>query len=223
MFVRERVKDVGDEKTAEAARSESTDEELGSIDGEAGESADEAVALVEELPDAKEQDGLADYVDIRYLTPKNSRFEGTAGGFLRLTLDDGTTYTRVGLYRTFPFTLGDRYVSVRDVDEKEIGMIEDPSDFPKDVATLLREELDRRYFTPEIRSIENIKEEFGYAYWEVQTDAGPRRFTVRDMQQNLILLTETRLLVIDVDGNRFEIPDYRELNLKGRKLIEDLI
>ncbi len=74
-----------------------------------------------------------------------------------------------------------------------------------------------------ITRIESIKEEFGYAYWNVETDVGPRRFTVRDMQDNVVLLSPEHVLIIDVDGNRYEIPDYTQLDPKSRRYIEDLL
>src|SRR5690606_41613021 len=61
--------------------------------------------------------------------------------------------------------------------------------------------------TPVIRRIESVKEEFGYWYWTVETDAGPRRFTVREVQHNVVRLSPEHVLIIDLDGNRYDIPD----------------
>lgn len=167
-------------------------------------------------------DGLASYVDIEFLTPGNAAFSKTPGGFLRLE-KDGETYERVSLFRTFPFTLGDRYLSVRDMEGKELGVIKEMEDFPPEVVEAFKTELERRYFTPTITKIKSMKEEFGYAYWEVETDSGPRRFTVRDMQQSLLLLSQVHVMIVDIDGNRFEIPDYTALDPASRKYIDDLL
>jgi len=167
-------------------------------------------------------DGLATYVDIEFLTPDNSVFDKTPGGFLRLVKGD-QTYERVSLFRTFPFTLGDRYLSVRDMDGKEIGVIKDMDAFPPEAVEAFKAELERRYFTPTITRIKSMKEEFGYAYWEVDTDSGPRRFTVRDLQHSLLLLSEVHVMIVDIDGNRFEIPDYTALDPASRKYIDDLL
>lgn len=167
-------------------------------------------------------EGLATYVDIEFLTPRNAKFSKTPGGFLRLE-KDGTTYERVSLFRTFPFTLGDRYLSVRDLEGKEIGIVKDMEDFPAEVVEAFKAELERRYFTPTITKIKSLKEEFGYAYWEVETDSGPRRFTVRDMQNSLFLLSQVHIMIVDIDGNRFEIPDYTALDPASRRHIENLL
>lgn len=166
--------------------------------------------------------GLAHYVDIEFLTPENAAFGTTPGGFLRLE-KDGKAYERVSLFRTFPFTLGDSYLSVRDMEGKEIGVIKEMGDFPADVVRAFKAELERRYFAPTVTKIKSMKEEFGYAYWEVETDSGPRRFTVRDMQSSLLLLSEVHLMLVDVDGNRFDIPDYTRLDPISRRYIEDLL
>lgn len=173
--------------------------------------------------DHNTEQGLSDYVDIRYLEPAEARFSETPGGFVRLAIGEHETYPRVALYRAFPFTYQDRYISVRDMEGKEIGMIKELRAFDEATVKLIERELERRYFTPIIRRIESIKEEFGYAYWTVETDAGPRRFTVREMQYNVLLLSPEHVLIIDVDGNRYEIPNYERLDAKSRKYIENLL
>lgn len=166
--------------------------------------------------------GLSEFVDIEYLDPKTAQFRRTPGGFLQLEVN-GVTYPRVTLYRTFPFTHKEEYISVRDMEGNEIGLIRSFKEFPSETVAAFREELDRRYFAPVVTKIKSMKEEFGYAYWEVDTDSGPRRFTVRDMQQSLLLLSPEHVLIIDIDGNRFDIPDYTALDPASRKIIDDLL
>lgn len=168
-------------------------------------------------------DALSDYVEIKYLSPAEATFQATPGGFVRLSLATGEEYPRINVHRAFPLTLKDRYISVRDMEGNEIGMIENLHDFPQEVVQLIEGELERRYFTPVIKRIESIKEEFGYAYWSVDTDVGQRRFTVRDMHANVIPLSAERVFVVDVDGNRYDIPDYTALDPKSRKLLENLL
>lgn len=167
-------------------------------------------------------EGLSEFVEIEYLNPSKAKFSRTPGGFLQLKIDDAT-FPRVTLFRTFPFTYEEEYVSVRDMDGKEIGIIKRLDEFEPDAVSAFREELERRYFAPTVTRIKNMKEHFGYAYWDVDTDSGPRRFTVRDMQQSLLLLSPEHVLIVDVDGNRFDIPDYTKLDPVSRKYIDDLL
>lgn len=169
-----------------------------------------------------EQKGLEAYAEIRFLAPEECRFEESPGGLLVLHVD-GERYESVAVHRAFPFTYGDDYLSVRDKEGNEIGMIRKVSEFDKAARRLIRDELERRYFVPTILRIDRIKEEFGYAYWDVVTDRGPRRFTIRGVQESVLPVGSDRLLIIDVDGNRYEIPQVSKLDAKSFKLVDGLM
>ena len=132
-------------------------------------------------------------------------------------------YTRVHLYRVFPLSEPSRLISVRDEKDSEIGIIESLSDFSSDTVRLLKEELDRRYFTPAIRRLVLLKEEFGYTYWDAETDAGFCRFTVKGGDSNVFQVSEGTLLIIDVDGNRFEYPEFESTEPKFMKIIDSML
>ena len=174
---------------------------------------------------------IGDYVSIRYLDPEKTRFEQTKGGFVSVKIEPDEEYTRVNLHKAFPFTRDREYISVRfistnelgmvkDSEIKEVGMIRNLDDYSPEQMEIIEKELSRRYFVPVIEKIRNIKEEFGYIYWEVMTNAGSRRFTTHDMNNALIPVGGTRLVLVDVDGNRFEIPDYTKIDDKHRKHID---
>jgi hypothetical protein len=165
--------------------------------------------------------GLNEYTDIRYLSPDECSFSRTSGGFLSLELGS-EKYARVNVSRAFPLTYPNKYLSVRDKENKEIGVIADLSQFPDEVKHMILQDLEQRYFAPVIKQVNSLKEEFGYMYCDVETDRGPRRFTVRG-NENVINLKEGRILIIDVDGNRFEIQDYRTLDPKSFRVIDSLV
>ena len=71
-----------------------------------------------------------------------------------------------------------------------------------------------------IKRIDSLRSEFGVSYWEVQTDRGNREFVVRNVSENAQWITDRRLLLLDVDGNRFEISNLEVLDKKSRGLIE---
>lgn len=168
------------------------------------------------------QEGLAEYAHINFLDPSQCVFSQTAGGFLSLELG-GETYPVVYAYRSFPLSLGDKYLSIRDEKDKEIGMIADLADYTREQRELIRLELERRYFTPVVRSVAKMKEEFGFIYWEVDTDRGMRRFTTRGSHDSILPISDQHLIVMDVDGNRFEIEDYRSLSPRIARQIEALM
>ena len=160
------------------------------------------------------------------LDPRALRFAATEGGFLALTVtgaERNEHYARINAYRTFPLSAADRYLSLRDAGGKEIGLLGSLADLRPDQAALLREELERRYFTPVIQQVRSLKEEFGYSYWLVDTDAGARRFTVQSGKNNVTVVGDSRLLIVDVDGNRFFVDDYRRLDRGVLRILETLL
>lgn len=160
-------------------------------------------------------------LEIRYLDKDNAIFKRTPGGFVSLDYK-GKHYDRVSVYRAFPFSDPDKYISIREPDEKakEIGMVEDLHALDKDTAAMLTEQMNIRYFTPVITRILDIKDEYGYAYFDVLTDRGACRFTIHMNGGSVVRLTDTRLLISDLDGNRFEIPDTRKLTAGELKKLD---
>lgn len=156
---------------------------------------------------------------ITYLTPDNSAFVKTIGRMLTVTVD-GVEHPDVFLHCSFPHTDKTIYISVRTFENKEIGIIKSLQEFPEQTVALLNEQINIRYFAPEIVKVVSIREEFGYSYWEAETTAGYCRFTVRSGGSNVKLTTEKRLLVMDVDGNRFIIPDLDQLSVKEYRMVE---
>lgn len=166
------------------------------------------------------EDQSEDILELRYITSENSTFNATSGGFVSLNFRD-KNYNRVNFYRTFPFTDPTSYISVREVDEKarEIGMIESLNFLNEEQRLLVLKQLNIRYFTPVIEKIVDIKDEYGYAYFDVLTNYGPSKFTTHMGGGSVVSLTDTRLLITDIDGNRFEIPDITTLTaLELKKL-----
>jgi len=160
-------------------------------------------------------------ISTRLLTDANVRFTKTEGGFLSLKTDD-KEYARVKVLRLFPFTDPDRYISVRDHNDKdrEIGVIEELSKMSKETQERIREQLSLYYFTPQITKIYSIKDEYGYAYFHVLTDAGECKFAINMGASAVVRLSETRLLITDLDENRFEIRDVTKLTQKEQRRLD---
>lgn len=161
-------------------------------------------------------------MEVRYLNQQNTKVIPTEGGFVHIEVE-GVCYEHVQLVRTFPFTAVNEYISVRcqDEEESEIGMIEDlEKDFQGAAQKALREQLDIRYFTPIIQKVISIKEEGGCSYFDVETSAGRIQFVVRSNDNSFTKLTETRIIIEDLENNRFEIPDLHALSMKERKKLD---
>lgn len=167
------------------------------------------------------EEEVKEMTSLHYLNKGNAVFERTEGGFLRLTYG-GRTWDRVQVIRLFPFTEPDRFISIRTVEERshEIGVIARLQDVDKETRTMLLEQLNLHYFTPVIEKILDIKDEYGYAYFHVMTDRGECRFTINMGGNAVVRLSDSRLLITDLDENRFEIRDVFALTQKEQRKLD---
>ncbi len=164
---------------------------------------------------------------MKYLKDEELCFRKLSGGFLSLTIGE-KTYPRVMVQRAFPLSEPTRYLSVREIREdrepgEEIGLIADLSELSEEKQRLLCEELAMRYFTPDILKIHKLKDERGFLYLEADTTAGARKITAHNNSGSFIRLSKTRILIIDVDGNRYHIPDIRALDKKSIRNLEVVV
>lgn len=131
---------------------------------------------------------------------------------------------RIFLSRAFPFDMPHDYISVLDKDKKEIGFIRSLDDFDEPQRSMLLRELEAKYYTPTIRRIYSVKERYGFSYWKTECEFGEKSFTLQDTYRSIIKTSNPdgseRLFILDVDGNRYEIPDVEKLDRKSFKKIE---
>ena len=185
----------------------------------------------EEMMNKNEQtDELFETRQALELTPDNANFSRSAGDLISLDVkgDSGETehFERVVPVRAFPITDPEEFISIKEPDSKEkgkgaeIGMVRRLSDFDEATVALLREELSRRYFTPEIKKITGVKEKFGYSYWDAETSAGKVSFVMTNVSSNIRMLEDGRVFIHDIDGNCFCISDPAKLDKASFKKIE---
>ncbi len=153
------------------------------------------------------------------LTPENVSFM-MKNGFLYMSCPKDAEPCRVALHRNFPFTFLWEYISVLDTDNYELATIRSLDLFEGETKEMLRTELERKYYSPEIQKIYSIKERFGFSYWDVESTGGRVTFTLQDTFKSIVRAGENKLFLFDVDGNRFVIEDVDTLDHKSRKRIE---
>ena len=153
-----------------------------------------------------------------WLTKESARFF-YENNFLYVEVDGKRE--RAFLCRQFPFDLEWEFISVMNADSEEIGIVRNLTDFDEEAQGLLRSELERRYYSPVIERIRSAKERYGFSYWKVDCKGeGEVSFTLRDTYRSIIRAGGGRVILMDVDGNRFEIPDVAALDPKSYKKIE---
>ncbi len=142
---------------------------------------------------------------------------------LRLTVGEEKSYSVVKPAWASPLTYPNRYLSLLNSKGEEIAMVPDLNELTPESRAAVSEELSRRYLTATITAVEFAKVEFGATYWHVDTDRGRRDFVTQSLQENAQWMGEGHLMLIDVDGNRFEILDVSKLDEKSRRFIEQIV
>lgn len=153
-----------------------------------------------------------DEFTIRYLEPEQTRVTRSPMGSARLEISDEVCYPRIVVRRLYPLSDPTRYVSLWFGEDIEIGIVRDPRDCDAETRRILDEELAKRYLTPVIRRIRKVKERFGVHDWSVETSHGDLSFSVRGLHDNLKQIPPNRIIVTDVRGNRYDIPDVAALD-----------
>ena len=168
--------------------------------------------------DAHRERTLAEISKTVWLTGENTEVS-FSNNFLYVEVDGVSQ--RAFLCRQFPFDLEWEFISVMNAESEEIGIIRRLDDFGEEAQSLLRAELTRRYYSPAIERILSVKERYGFSYWKVIcTGEGEVSFTLRDTYRSIIHAGGERVILLDVNGNRFHIPDVSLLDRKSYKKIE---
>ncbi len=136
---------------------------------------------------------------------------------------DGREYPRVVLRSCFPVSDDVQFLSVRDASEEEqpeIGIVENVTLLDESSRQAVAAEMSLHYFVPQVLRIHSIRNEFGFLYWSVDTDKGPKEFVMRDSVVHYAReVAPGRWLLIDVNQARYEIPDVLALDSRSKKLV----
>jgi hypothetical protein len=145
---------------------------------------------------------------------------------LRLTVNtegEERSYPSVKIFQSAPLSKPQEYLAFLDGKSEEIALVRRLEDLSADSQKIAKQELDKRYLTARITKVPHIKQEFGVTYWNVETDRGTREFVMQSLSESCVWLSDTHLLLIDVDGNRFEIADKNVLDLISQKQLEKVL
>jgi hypothetical protein len=129
----------------------------------------------------------------------------------------------VKLYLAAPLSYPGRYLSLHTGKGDEIALVERLDDLAAESRTVAEEEIRRRYLTAKIEAVTALRTEFGITYWSVITDRGARDFVVQSLSESCIWLSDAHVLLVDVDGTRFEIPDRNLLDPASRERLDSVL
>lgn len=168
------------------------------------------------------EESRLEQIDLHILKPEDIKiFRGTFN-LMHLMTKAGELYRGVSAVRAFPATCPDKFISLFYYDEKdrikEIGIIEDINIFPEEVREIVMQVMRKYYFSYTILKVYSIKLEYGNLYFEVDTDKGPRPFTMRWASHRTRDFGESGKILLDVFDDRYIIPDVNELDKIDREL-----
>jgi hypothetical protein len=124
----------------------------------------------------------------------------------------------VSVRRCFPWSEPTRYVSLRDDDEREFALVADLTDLDAASRGVLEQALAEAGFVFVVTAIRAVDEEVEIRAWRVDTTQGSRRFQTRldDWPREL---PGGGILIRDVAGDLYHVPDPRALDRRSRQLL----
>lgn len=163
-------------------------------------------------------------LDIGLLDISKADFYVTEGGFTGLRYDD-KDYPHVVLRRTLPVKEPSRFISVADHDNKEIGILRSVEELNAAQRKIVENELENRYYSPEVLEVLSVKDKLGYVYIEMRIrnkndKAYTKSCAVKDVNKNIRMLSETSLIIFDVDGNRYIVNELSKLDKNSLKRLD---
>jgi Domain of unknown function (DUF1854) len=160
---------------------------------------------------------------LTYLDPKLTEFRRRESSLFLDVRIEGEWQNNVRLIRAFPLSALSENISIRDEENKEFGLLEKVDDLGIESRKLVQEELDRRYFTPQIHKIIALKNDSSMWWFDVETSRGRSDFYVRNWRDSAYELTPGRWQIVSVDGGRYEIKHLEDLDERSQVLIEQLL
>ncbi|MGH2368464.1 MAG: DUF1854 domain-containing protein [Chloroflexota bacterium] len=174
----------------------------------------DAALLTPDQPELLRADGALDPARVRL-------FRGPRG-VLRCTVEGEKSVLRAKVVRVFPLSSESRWVNILDGGNKEVCLIEDPDALDAESRRLVYEEIEAHYRVADITHIRSIRNEYRTMYWDVETDLGRREFVLKWATDTILWLSPNELMLVDIDTNRFRIPDVTRLDPHSRKQFEVL-
>ena len=136
----------------------------------------------------------------------------------RLVAEFGGRTIAVKLRQCFPWTEPTRHISLRDSEDKEVALVEDPASLGEESRQALELALGEAGFVLEVTRVLDIDEEIEIRQWKVETKQGLRSFQTH-LDDWPRVLPSGGLLIRDVAGDLYRLADPATLDRKSRALL----
>lgn len=141
----------------------------------------------------------------------------SAGGGRLIAIVDGEAVA-VRLRQCFPWSEPRRHLSLRDDDDEEVALVEDPAALATESRQALEQALAEAGFVLEVTRVLSIDEEVEIRQWKVETKHGPRSFQTH-LDDWPRALPMGGLLIRDVAGDLYLLADPRGMDRRSQELL----
>ena len=139
---------------------------------------------------------------------------------VKVTLYNGTVYDRLEPRRLFPFSNPDKFITLLNENEVEVGIINSMDELDDDSRKAVEDCFAEYYMIPKIKKILWVVDKFGTLKFGVDSDRGAVEFTIRNRHSDIKKLRGTdRVIIRDSNDNRYEIPQFSLLDKHSKNLL----
>ena len=139
-----------------------------------------------------------------------------ADGRLFVIIDDKPVAVR--LRQCYPWSEPHRHLSLRDADDREVALIDDPETLAPESRRAVERALADAGFVLEVTRVLDIDEEVEIRQWTVETRQGKRAFQTH-LDDWPRVLPGGGLLIRDVAGDLYRLGDPKDMDRKSRELL----
>ena len=142
-----------------------------------------------------------------------------AFGRLVLVNTDNQTHETVIPVRAFPFSAPQLGISLVGTEGQELAWVDSLDTLAEESAALIIDELSKREFVPQIKSILSVSSFACPSTWQIDTDRGKTSLILKG-EENIRRLSPDCLLISDIHGIEYMVKKISSLDLASRKLLD---
>ena len=124
----------------------------------------------------------------------------------------------VRLRQCFPWSEPRRHLSLRDEDDEEVALVDDPASLGAESRHALEHALAEAGFVLEVTRVLSIEEEVEIRQWTVETKHGPRSFQTH-LDDWPRVLPAGGLLIRDVAGDLYLLAAPQKMDWRSKELL----
>lgn len=142
-------------------------------------------------------------------------------GHLHIRQGNGQSVA-VTAVRNFPISAPNEGISLVNAEGSELAWIDQLSAQDDSTRALIEEDLTQREFTPEIQRVIGISSKATPSIWDVETNRGLTRLTLKG-EEDIRRLSLRTLLITDNCGVQFLLRDLSALDRHSRRLLDHFL